>query len=151
MADLVNILSHSYKVFTRPWGATSFPSLTKMVISWGAMEHCPNGRTRETATLSDVRYLMDHYPNLIPDLSITSITDRSKSDSFGKTVWVAQLYWFYMSCISRNLVEDLPLSLFEIITAAHTLYTIGSFIAWWYKPLNVVAPHINNNRRSSDI
>ncbi len=106
----------------------------------GAMEHFPAGRTCETATPSDVRYLMEHYPHLIPDLSITSITDRAKSDSFGKALWVAQVLWFYISCLGRFLVEDLPLTLLEIITTANTFYTIASFYVWWYKPMNIEAP-----------
>ncbi|KLO15467.1 hypothetical protein SCHPADRAFT_824642, partial [Schizopora paradoxa] len=67
------------------------------------------------------------------------ITERAKSNSFGKTVMSFQVVWFCVSCASR-LAEDLPLSLLEVSTLAHGLCTLASCAVWWRKPLNIASP-----------
>ncbi len=78
-------------------------------------------------------------PDLIPDLSLTSITDRSNSKQHGKGFVVRQVGWFCLNSASR-LGERLPLSLLEVSTLAHGLCTLASYAAWWYKPLNIDEP-----------
>ncbi len=82
---------------------------------------------------------MKHEPDLIPDLPLTSIIDRSKSNSLGKALLFVQVAWFCLSCASR-LGEHLPLSLLEVSTLAHGLCTLGCYAVWWSKPLNIDEP-----------
>ncbi len=44
---------------------------------------------------------MEHEPDLIPDLSLTSITDRSNSSSMGKALLFVQVGWFCLNSASR--------------------------------------------------
>ncbi|KLO14053.1 hypothetical protein SCHPADRAFT_939836 [Schizopora paradoxa] len=90
-------------------------------------------------TVAGVKFFMKYEPDLIPDLSLTSITDRQKSNSLGKTLLVVQVFWFCLSCVSR-LAERLPLSLLEVSTLAHGLFTLSSYAMWWSKPLSVDVP-----------
>jgi len=97
------------------------------------------GRRRMKFTSAGVRFLMEHEPDLIPDLSLTSITDRSNSSSMGKALLFVQVGWFCLNSASR-LGECLPLSLLEVSTLAHGLCTLASYAAWWYKLLNIDEP-----------
>ncbi len=90
-------------------------------------------------TAEGVQFLMEHEPDLIPDIALTSITDRSKSNSLGKALLLVQVVWFCVNCGSR-LRERLPLSLLEVSTLAHGLCTLASYVAWWSKPLNIDEP-----------
>ncbi|KLO04266.1 hypothetical protein SCHPADRAFT_840846 [Schizopora paradoxa] len=96
-------------------------------------------RIRAIITPAGVRYLMDHDPDLTPDFSELSIQARSKSNGLNKALLVFQLLWFCTSCISR-LASHLPLTLLEVVTAAHGLCTLATYAAWWHKPLNVEEP-----------
>ncbi|KLO14046.1 hypothetical protein SCHPADRAFT_827045 [Schizopora paradoxa] len=90
-------------------------------------------------THGGVTELMKRYPDSIPDLSLESITDREKSTNLGKALLIVQVLWFCLNCVSR-LAEQLPLSLLEVTTLAHGLFTLLSYAMWWSKPLNIDAP-----------
>ncbi|KLO08943.1 hypothetical protein SCHPADRAFT_908197 [Schizopora paradoxa] len=96
-------------------------------------------RIRTTIKPAGVHFLMEHDPNLTSDFSPSSITARSKSNGLNKALLIVQLSWFCMSCVSR-LAEHLPLTLLEVVTAAHGLCTLAMYAAWWHKPLNVKEP-----------
>jgi len=99
----------------------------------------PTGQTRAKITVDGMLYLMEHAPDVIPDLSETSITDRSKSSSLGKAVFIVQVAWFCLNCAFR-LGEYLPLSLLEVSTLAHGLCTLVLCLVWLFKPLNIDEP-----------
>ncbi len=82
-------------------------------------------RTRVRITSSGFRFLMEYDPDLIPQLSKASITDRSKSSSLGKALLLAQLVWFCANCATR-LFQGLPLSLLEISTLTNGICSIAS-------------------------
>lgn len=84
------------------------------------------GKKRNKLTYKGVKFLMENHPDLIPDLSLTSITDRSKSGGLGKAVLTVQVLWFCLNCASR-LAEGLPLSLLEVSTLAHGFVTLLSY------------------------
>ncbi|KLO14047.1 hypothetical protein SCHPADRAFT_967008 [Schizopora paradoxa] len=94
---------------------------------------------RVKLTAAGVKFFMKYEPDLIPDLSLTAITDRQKSNSLGKALLVVQVFWFCLNCISR-LVERLPLSLLEVSTLAHGIFTLSSYVMWWSKPLSIDEP-----------
>ncbi len=76
---------------------------------------------RAKLTVKNIRSLMEDEPDfIIPKLQVplTSITDRSKSNSLGKALLTVQVVWFCLNCASR-LAQRLPLSLLEVSTLAH--------------------------------
>lgn len=106
-------------------------------------------RTRMTLTSVGVRFLMEHHPNLLPDLSENSITDRTRASSLSKAILLAQLAWFCMSCAAR-LGQGLPLSLLEVTTLAHGLCTLVTYLLWWSKPLNVAEPTLIRGKEARE-
>lgn len=92
--------------------------------------------TRYVLTPAAFTYIMEHFPDIIPDISEDSITDRSQSSSLSKALLIVQVGWFCTDCVSR-LVQRLPLSLLEVSTAAHAFCTLVTYFVWWSKPLNI--------------
>ena len=67
------------------------------------------------------------------------ILDKSKSDSLAKIIVIIQTLWFATQCIARRL-EYLATTELEIVTLAYAAISLGLFIAWWDKPVNVKCP-----------
>jgi len=86
-------------------------------------------------------YIMKHFPHLIANISEEAILDRAQSNGLSKALLIVQVGWFCTNCASR-LIQHLPLSLFEVSTAAHASCTLLTYFVWWSKPLNVPAPLI---------
>lgn len=84
-------------------------------------------------------YILQNFPDIIPDISRKSITDRAESPLLRKVVLIVQVGWFCVSCLSR-LIQHLPLSLLEVTTAAHGFCTLLTYFIWWSKPQNVAEP-----------
>lgn len=99
----------------------------------------PVKRTRMVITQTGFRYLMRHAPDLVPDLSETSITDRASADWLSKSILFLQITWFCVNYVLRH-AEHLPHSLLEVATLAHCLSTIITYFCWWSKPFNVQEP-----------
>ncbi|MCJ1284404.1 hypothetical protein MMC26_003736 [Xylographa opegraphella] len=72
----------------------------------------------------------------LPDISITFIQDKSTQNSLAKTLAIFQGSWFLLQIIGR-LVDELPISLLEIHTAAHALCALLVYYLWWDKPYDV--------------
>ncbi|KLO08944.1 hypothetical protein SCHPADRAFT_858427 [Schizopora paradoxa] len=98
-----------------------------------------NERIRAIIGPTGVQFLMEHDPELCPDFSPSSIAARSNSNGLNKALLILQLLWFCTSCVSR-IASRLPLTLLEVVTAAHGLCTLATYAAWWHKPLNVEEP-----------
>ena len=79
---------------------------------------------------------MENFPEIIPDISEESITDRAESSPMSKALLIVQVGWFCASCLSR-LIQHLPLSLLEVSTAAHGFCTLLTYFVWWSKPQNI--------------
>lgn len=99
----------------------------------------PGTRTRVALTSDGLRFLLEHEPNSLPDISEEQIQDKSKADGIKKILVCAQALWFCIQCISR-LAQSLPVSLLELNTFGHSLCTLLIYLLWWYKPLNVEQP-----------
>lgn len=80
--------------------------------------------------------IMDTFPEIIPDVSEESITDRAESSPMSKALLIVQVGWFCANCLSR-LIQHLPLSLLEVSTAAHGFCTLLTYLVWWSKPQNI--------------
>lgn len=84
---------------------------------------------------------------LIPDISVQQIRDKSKADSLTKTLVCLQAVWFCVQCFSR-LAYGLPLSLLELNTFAHALCALITYGLWWNKPFDVGEPTLIQGERS---
>ncbi|KAJ7875639.1 hypothetical protein B0H13DRAFT_2668868 [Mycena leptocephala] len=99
----------------------------------------PNGITRLTLTPDGVQFLLKHAPTLIPRVSEEDINDKSKADGLAKLLVALQAAWFCLQCIARG-AQHLPISLLEITTGGHALYTLFTYVLWAYKPMNISIP-----------
>lgn len=99
----------------------------------------PQNRTRVALTPDGLRFLLEHEPDILPDISQEQIQDKSKADGIKKTLVCAQALWFCIQCMSR-LAQSLPVSLLELNTFGHSLCTLLIYLLWWSKPLNVDEP-----------
>ncbi|KZP34066.1 hypothetical protein FIBSPDRAFT_772963, partial [Athelia psychrophila] len=69
----------------------------------------------------------------------SQINDKSKSGAFARIVASLQTIWFVMQSLARPM-QQLPLTLLEVVTLAYTLITVALHIFWWSKPLNISQP-----------
>lgn len=99
----------------------------------------PENRTRAALTPDGLRFLLQHEPDSLPDISEEQILDKSKADGVKKFLVCAQALWFCLQCISR-LAQALPVSLLELNTFGHSLCTLVIYLLWWHKPLNIDEP-----------
>ena len=106
--------------------------------------------TRFTLTSSGVRFLMEHAPELVPDLSDASILNRSQSDSLGKALLIIQLLYFCISCAAR-WAQSLPLTLLEVSTLAHAICAVATYLVWWKKPFDVAEPTVISGPRADEV
>ncbi|KAJ3755859.1 hypothetical protein EV360DRAFT_48979 [Lentinula raphanica] len=90
-------------------------------------------------TPEGIQFLLEHKPELLPDLSIEEISDRNKGNSISKSVLVVQVSFFLIDCIARK-AQGLPITLLEVTTVAHALCSLLAYVFWWYKPLSVNRP-----------
>ncbi|KAI0758914.1 hypothetical protein C8Q74DRAFT_272047 [Fomes fomentarius] len=95
-------------------------------------------------TAAGIRFLLEHDPDLIPDLSLSEIKDRSKEGGMEKAILVWQVIWFILDCLNR-LAQGLPLSLLEVSTIAHALCALLTCAMWWKKPKDVSEPTVIEN------
>ncbi|KAF8161863.1 hypothetical protein BJ912DRAFT_309323, partial [Pholiota molesta] len=51
-------------------------------------------------TPQGIAFVMEHDPDLLPDLSEDSILDHSKADGFAKLIQLGQAAWFCLHCIT---------------------------------------------------
>ncbi|EKM48595.1 uncharacterized protein PHACADRAFT_202622 [Phanerochaete carnosa HHB-10118-sp] len=93
--------------------------------------------------------LMEHAPDLIPDISADRIQCWSKSDGLAKALLVTQLLYFAVSCAAR-LDQALPLSLLEVWTLSHAFGAILVYVTWWWKPLNIAEPVVVTGERARE-
>ncbi len=95
-------------------------------------------------------YIMEHFPNIITDVTEEDILDRTESSSMSKALLIIQVAWFCTNCAAR-LSQGLTLSLLEVSTAARALCTLLSYIVWWSKPINVPAPTLLKEKEAREV
>ncbi|KAI0707885.1 hypothetical protein C8Q76DRAFT_816437 [Earliella scabrosa] len=100
-------------------------------------------------TEPSVRFLMDKYPEFIPDIHVDELLDRGKADGLAKMLLTWQVLWFCLSCLNRD-VQHLPLSLLEVTTIAHALCALLTYAAWWKKPKDIGQPIVIGTQSSVD-
>ncbi|GJE96267.1 hypothetical protein PsYK624_124610 [Phanerochaete sordida] len=108
------------------------------------------GERRFVLTLSGLRFVLEHAPDLLPDLSVRDIQLKGRSDVLAKTLLILQLLNFCVSCAARR-AQSLPLSLLEVFTLAHALCTVITCIIWWKKPFGVLEPTYITGDRADEL
>ncbi|KAH7010588.1 uncharacterized protein B0I36DRAFT_257457 [Microdochium trichocladiopsis] len=73
------------------------------------------------------------------DISEEDLVDKRKGSGIAKALVCLQAIWFCLQCFARVL-QQLPLSLLELNTFAHSLCALVVYILWWEKPLDVERP-----------
>ena len=101
----------------------------------------PNETTRLTIRPEGLRYIAEHAPALIPDISEEHIRDKSKADGLAKVLVCLQAIWFCVQCIVR-VAQSQDISFLEINTSAHAVCALLTYALWWHKPLDIESPSI---------
>ena len=109
-----------------------------------------NGRVT-ILTLEILRELVqDEQLNFRIPVTEAEISDKSKGDALSKTIWVAQLGWFFIQCLVR-LITRLGVTQLELATAALAIMNLFTQFYWWKKPLGVQVPiRVHLLRRLTD-
>lgn len=100
-----------------------------------------DSQAQMTLTPEGVAFVMQHTPELIPNLSKEEILDKSKADRLSKTMSCLQAAWFCLQ-IAARAAQHLPVSLLELTTLAHAFCMFVAYILWWDKPFEVQEPVI---------
>jgi len=74
--------------------------------------------------------------DLICQIKVASLQDRSKGDVISKSLAALQAGWFILSCISRG-ASHLALTELEVSTLAFAIVSLVLYILWWDKPQSV--------------
>lgn len=96
----------------------------------------PGSIERLSMTPMGLCFLIHVAPDMIPDMSIEDIQDKSNSNTLGKTVTCLQALWFCVHLVAR-LCNHLPLTLLELNTFSHAVCAFVIFGLWWQKPHDV--------------
>ncbi|KAF7289145.1 hypothetical protein MIND_01375500 [Mycena indigotica] len=96
---------------------------------------------RRTLTPDGLLFLAERAPAVMTRISKEDIKDKSKADGLAKLLVALQAGWFCLQCIARG-ARHLPISLLEITTGAHALYTLFTYLLWAKKPMNISVPTI---------
>jgi hypothetical protein len=99
----------------------------------------PNSRQRLTLTPSGLLYILEHEPDLIPNISEEYICDKSKARNLAKTLVCLQALWFCVQCLAR-LAQGLAVSLLELNVFGHATCALLMYLLWWDKPLDIEEP-----------
>ncbi|KAK5046862.1 hypothetical protein LTR84_007216 [Exophiala bonariae] len=99
----------------------------------------PNSRERLTLTPRGLLYILEHEPDLIPDISEKQIWDKSKAGNLAKTLICLQAIWFCVQCIVR-FAQGLAISLLELNVFCHAICALLMYILWWDKPMDIEEP-----------
>ncbi|KAK3322625.1 hypothetical protein B0H66DRAFT_620331 [Apodospora peruviana] len=87
-----------------------------------------SGAARSCLTLTPdgLRLLAQEHPNLIEDLSVRQLQDKSKSNALVKT----------LVCV-QGLLSAWGSAFLELITFGHALCTLVTYVIWWSKPHDI--------------
>ena len=86
-------------------------------------------------------YLVKYGYLPFPDLTEKDLWDKSKADSFAKTITCMQTGWFVLQCIGRA-IQQLPVTGLELTTVSFVLCTLAMYAQWLHKPLDIETPTI---------
>jgi hypothetical protein len=80
--------------------------------------------------------------------SKAELMDKSKGDWISKSITSIQVIWFVSQLVGRA-AQRLPVTTLELFTCAIVVCTVATYIAWWYKPLDVQRPMVLDSEESA--
>jgi hypothetical protein len=107
-------------------------------------------RRRMPLTLDMLKWLANHRPHLIPDISREQIEDKSKSDWLAKLLTCWQASYFCAQCAFR-LSQRLSVTVLELNVFAHAVCALLLFLIWWDKPRDVHEPSAITSEEALDL
>lgn len=107
----------------------------------GVKVFLPDDHNREQLVLRDeaLRFVAEHEPAVIPNLSVLDILDKSSSSTFVKIIALFQALWFSLQCVVR-MAQGLSISLLELTTFAHCIVALIIGWLWLRKPVDISKP-----------
>lgn len=101
----------------------------------------PDDHNRDQLILRDeaLRFVAEHEPSVIPNLSVLDILDKSSSSTFVKIIALFQALWFSLQCVVR-MAQGLSISLLELTTFAHCIVALIIGWLWLRKPVDISKP-----------
>lgn len=93
----------------------------------------PNGECRPIFHDTHLEYI------IIPEITVEDINDKSKGDTWSKSLVILQLLWFGVQLLAR-VEQGLAITELEVVTLATATLNVCMYAFWWYKPLNVNRP-----------
>ncbi|THX49705.1 hypothetical protein D6D08_09929, partial [Aureobasidium pullulans] len=84
-------------------------------------------------------HILEHVPEILPDLPESDILDKSKANLLAKSIVCLQAFWFCIQCVAR-LSQGASISLLELNTLGHCLCTFVTYAIWWKKPADIDGP-----------
>lgn len=101
----------------------------------------PDDHNRDQLILRDeaLRFVAEHEPNVIPNLTVLDILDKSSSSTFVKIIALFQALWFSLQCVVR-MAQGLSISLLELTTFAHCIVALIIGWLWLRKPVDISKP-----------
>ncbi|KKY36664.1 hypothetical protein UCDDA912_g03336 [Diaporthe ampelina] len=101
----------------------------------------PDDHNRDQLILRDeaLRFVAEHEPSVIPQLSVLDIQDKSSSSTFVKIIALFQALWFSLQCVVR-MAQGLSISLLELTTFAHCIVALIIGWLWLRKPVDIAKP-----------
>lgn len=94
-------------------------------------------------------FLAKFDPELIPNITVHQIRDKSKANGLAKALVCLQAFWFCAQCLSR-LSSEFSISLLELNTFAHAIYALLSYAFWWNKPLDIEEPTLIQGKKAHE-
>jgi len=77
--------------------------------------------------------------NVLPEVNVETVRNRSQSDRLAKAIVILQVSWMFVQTISRAIYR-LPITLLELNTLAHISVALALYGLWWKKPQDVKEP-----------
>lgn len=101
----------------------------------------PDDHNRDQLILRDeaLRFVAEHEPSVIPNLTVLDILDKSSSSTFVKIIALFQALWFSLQCVVR-MAQGLSISLLELTTFAHCIVALIIGWLWLRKPVDISKP-----------
>lgn len=71
------------------------------------------------------------------NISLATISDKSKANLLGKCLVCVQVVWFVIQCVARAAAKY-PLALIEIHTIVHVVCALSMYVLWWKVSLEIL-------------
>lgn len=109
---------------------------------WRPVTEGENARWRPVPVRAkQIRNLVSAGLLQLPNFSEHAINDKSKADVLVKGIACLQAVWLVIQTIARAL-QNLPISLLELVTISYVVCTLITYCCWWQKPFDVGVPFI---------